>query len=62
MLFEPGTHTADVQVGYYQTLHGLGRTPDDTVFTTGIAAWDGCSDTHNGALCNFWRSAENVKV
>jgi hypothetical protein len=28
----------------------------------GLAAWDGCSNTHNGALCNFWRSAENVKV
>jgi len=27
VLFEPGTHNVNVDVGYYTTVHGLGKTP-----------------------------------
>lgn len=33
VLFEPGTHNLNVDVGYYTTVHGLGKTPEDTTLT-----------------------------
>lgn len=41
-------------------MHGLGRNPRDTTITK-LHAENGNSGM-SGALCNFWRSAENVKV
>lgn len=32
-LFMPGHYAADVPVGFYTTVAGLGRSPDDVVFT-----------------------------
>lgn len=29
-LFEPGNHDLNVEIGYYTSVHGLGRTPADT--------------------------------
>ena len=33
VLFEPGEHNVNVDVGYYVTVHGLGKTPQDTILT-----------------------------
>lgn len=48
-------------MGFYVTVHGLGKTPTDTTLGRLITN-DGSSNPHNGALCNFWRGAENVHV
>lgn len=61
LLFMPGQHNLNVDLGYYVTAHGLGRTPDDTVLGN-LMVLNGDFDMTGGALANFWRSAENVKV
>lgn len=30
LLFEPGQHNVNVDVGFYVTVHGLGKTPKET--------------------------------
>ena len=62
-LFRPGTYTADVPVGFYTTIHGLGASPDDVVFAgeKGVYAEEGNYNATGGALCNFWRGAENFR-
>jgi len=59
LFFHKGYHHVSVQVGYYTTVHGLGKTPNDTALN-GLAVFDGSWNPHNGALSTFWRSAENV--
>lgn len=51
----------NVDVGFYVTVHGLGKVPTDTTLGR-LTTQNGSHDPHNGALCNFWRSAENVHV
>ena len=41
-------------------MHGLGRTPNDTVIGN-VMVLNGDYDFTGGALANFWRSAENFK-
>lgn len=62
-LFEPGTYSTDVPVGYYTQVLGLGDSPDDVVFTgpKGVYCEEG-SYAIDGALSTFWRSAENFKT
>jgi len=60
LLFKPGTYSANVRVGFYTTVAGLGMAPDDTSITGTVeanAAWDGGNATQN-----FWRSTENLGV
>jgi hypothetical protein len=60
LLFKPGSYAANVRVGYYTTVAGLGMAPDDATITGTVeanAAWDGGNATQN-----FWRSAENLGV
>lgn len=51
----------NVKVGFYTQVMGLGNTPKDVTLSS-LQSPDGSSNPHNGALCNFWRSAENVQV
>lgn len=60
-LFEPGSHDLNMEVGYYTTVHGLGRTPADT-YLANLMVQNGDFDMTGGALANFWRSAENVRT
>ncbi len=59
LLFKPGTYTANVKVGFYTQVAGLGESPDDVNITGGgincTADWSG-----GNALVNFWRGAENI--
>ena len=58
LLFMPGTHNVNVNVGYYTSVIGLGETPQDTNIAT-VTCENGDFDYTGGALSNFWRSAEN---
>jgi hypothetical protein len=60
LLFKPGKYNADVKVGFYTHVIGLGRSPDDVDITGAVrakATW-----MRNNATCNFWRAAENFAV
>jgi len=58
-LFKPGTHNVNVNVGFYTSVIGLGISPAQTVLQ-GLRVENGDPSQSGGALCNFWRSAENV--
>ncbi len=60
LLFRPGAYQADVRVGYYTHVAGLGRSPDD-VHITGAVRSKAWLQNHNATI-NFWRSAENFSV
>lgn len=69
---DPATATGIVngQIGYYQTVAGLGASPDDVVINGALHAegrpptdtcpWDG--GEHDTALTNFWRSLSNLAI
>jgi len=61
-LFKPGDHSSlNMEVGYYTTVHGLGRAPNNTILGN-LMVQNGDFNFEVGALNNFWRSAENVMV
>jgi hypothetical protein len=60
VLFKPGTYTADVNLGFFTQVAGLGMSPDDTNLNGHVRAeafWFGGNATQN-----FWRAAENLSV
>jgi hypothetical protein len=64
VLFKPGTYTLDTQVGYYESVAGLGLLPGDVVINGGVraeATLDPGGQTDN-ATQDFWRSEENFTV
>ena len=56
LMFKPGNHQCNVNVGYYTTVIGLGSLPTDTTLSA-LYSPDGC----NAATANFWRSVDNVQ-
>jgi hypothetical protein len=58
LLFKPGTHNVSVEVGFYTSVMGLGSSPFDTRIGS-VNSPNGDQNSTAGALCNFWRSAEN---
>ena len=58
ILFMPGVYDVHVKVGYYTSIIGLGKTPDQVTLTN-VEVEDGRNGT---ALTNFWRSCENVTI
>jgi hypothetical protein len=64
VLFKPGIYSVNAQVGYYTSVAGLGRLPDEVVINGGMRVEgrinsDGATDS---ALTNFWRSIENLSI
>ena len=60
ILFKPGRYTADVNVGFFTQVAGLGLLPGAVVIDGHVHAeadWAG-----GMALVNFWRAAENLEV
>ncbi|MFG1919411.1 discoidin domain-containing protein [Micromonospora sp. NPDC048898] len=60
VLFKPGTYTADVNLGFFTQVAGLGLSPDDVNLNGHVrteAFWFGGNATQN-----FWRAAENLSV
>ncbi|WBO62460.1 RICIN domain-containing protein [Streptomyces camelliae] len=60
VLFKPGAYNADVNVGFYTQVLGLGPTPDAVTVDGAVHAE---ADWFQGnATQNFWRGAENLSV
>ncbi|MFF7755346.1 RICIN domain-containing protein [Streptomyces sp. NPDC007971] len=60
VLFKPGAYSADVNVGFYTQVAGLGLTPDAVSINGAVHAE---ADWFQGnATQNFWRGAENLSV
>ncbi|WP_407566713.1 discoidin domain-containing protein [Polymorphospora sp. A560] len=60
VLFKPGNYTADVNLGFFTQVAGLGFSPDDVNLNGHVrveADWFGGNATQN-----FWRAAENLSV
>ncbi|MEU6036817.1 discoidin domain-containing protein [Actinomadura sp. NPDC047616] len=61
IFFKPGRYSGlNAQIGFYTSVHGLGRNPDDVAINGDItvdAGWFGGNATQN-----FWRSTENLSV
>ncbi|MGI5149249.1 discoidin domain-containing protein [Plantactinospora sp. CA-294935] len=60
VLFKPGSYTADVNLGFFTQVAGLGMSPDDVNLNGHVrveAFWMGGNATQN-----FWRAAENLSV
>jgi hypothetical protein len=63
LLWKPGQYTADVKVGFYMHVLGLGHSPDDVTITGAVRSKaDWRTDDPGNALLNFWRGAENLAV
>jgi len=61
LLFRPGDYHADVRLGYYMHVAGLGRAPDDVHITGAVRAKASWMQGNNATI-NFWRTAENLAV
>lgn len=60
VLFKPGSYSADVNVGFYTQVAGLGLSPDSATVNGAVHAE---ADWFQGnATQNFWRGAENLSV
>ncbi|GAA4072909.1 RICIN domain-containing protein [Streptomyces shaanxiensis] len=60
VLFKPGSYNADVNVGFYTQVAGLGLSPDAVTINGAVHAE---ADWFQGnATQNFWRGAENLSV
>ncbi|HEU5159000.1 MAG TPA: discoidin domain-containing protein [Streptosporangiaceae bacterium] len=60
LLFKPGSYNVNANIGFYTSIAGLGRSPDDVTINGGVtvdAGWFGGNATQN-----FWRSAENLSI
>jgi hypothetical protein len=60
VLFKPGNYTADVNLGFFEQVAGLGMSPDDVNLNGHVrveANW-----MNGNATQNFWRTAENLSV
>ncbi|KUM98982.1 coagulation factor 5/8 type domain-containing protein [Streptomyces cellostaticus] len=60
VLFKPGAYSADVNVGFYTQVSGLGLTPD--AVSVGGAVHAEADWFQGNATQNFWRGAENLSV
>ncbi len=67
LLFEPGTYGSatdplNFQVGYYESVAGLGASPKDVVINGSIDSYNQCDSNGCTALDNFWRSMSNITI
>jgi hypothetical protein len=58
--FKPGSYNLNMQLGYYTTVHGLGKNPDDVKIKGGLQSLN--KPVEGNALNNFWRGVENLQV
>jgi hypothetical protein len=61
IMFMAGKHPTKVNVGFYTQVLGLGETPLDTTIAN-LTSPNGSKNHATGALCNFWRGAENLEI
>jgi hypothetical protein len=62
VLFTPGTYTGvEAEVGYYESVAGLGETPTATTISNGYLT-SNQTDSNGNLTTNFWRSIENISI
>jgi fibronectin type 3 domain-containing protein len=62
VLFEPGTYTGvEAEVGYYESVAGLGVTPSAVTIGDGYLT-SNQTDSNGNLTTNFWRSIENMYI
>jgi len=62
VLFAPGTYTGvEAEVGYYESVAGLGETPTATTISNGYLT-SNQTDSNGNLTTNFWRSVENISI
>ncbi|MFJ5259757.1 RICIN domain-containing protein, partial [Streptomyces sp. NPDC088387] len=61
VMFKPGTYSADVNVGFYTQVLGLGQSPDSVTINGAVHVEADWFPPQN-ATQNFWRGAENLSV
>ncbi len=62
VLFEPGTYTGvEAEVGYYESVAGLGETPSAVTISDGYLT-SNQTDSNGNLTTNFWRSIENMYI
>ena len=62
VLFAPGTYTGvEAEVGYYESVAGLGETPTATTISNGYLT-SNQTDSNGNLTTNFWRSIENLSI
>ena len=62
VLFAPGTYTGvEAEVGYYESVAGLGETPTATTISNGYLT-SNQTDSNGNLTTNFWRSMENISI
>ncbi|MFE1318172.1 hypothetical protein [Kitasatospora phosalacinea] len=61
-LFKPGTYNVHDNVGFYTSVAGLGRNPDDVTINGNITVDAFNASDAGNATQNFWRSAENLAI
>ena len=62
-LFKPGRYAVTARVGYYTSVQGLGRDPDEVRIIGNVVADSGWNlHDRDNALINFWRSVENLAI
>ena len=62
VLFAPGTYTGvEAEVGYYESVAGLGETPTAATISNGYLT-SNQTDSNGNLTTNFWRSIENISI
>ena len=62
VLFAPGTYTGvESEVGYYESVAGLGETPGAVTINNGYLT-SNQTDSNGNLTQNFWRSIENMYI
>jgi hypothetical protein len=60
VLFMPGTYNVEAPVGYYESIAGLGETPDAVTINGFLTPNFGTDDPGANLTLTFWRSMENM--
>ncbi|MBN2617465.1 MAG: coagulation factor 5/8 type domain-containing protein [Spirochaetales bacterium] len=60
-LFKPGEYSLSIPMGFYTSIYGLGKSPEDVIIT-GEAVYSEPYLDNNNSTCNFWRSIENITI
>ena len=61
-VFKPGTYAVTANVGFYESVAGLGLNPTDVVINGDVTVDAFNSEDAGNATQNFWRSAENLTI
>ncbi len=62
VFFMPGTYTGvQAEVGYYESVAGLGQTPSAVHISNGYLT-SNQTDSNGNVTTNFWRSLENMQI